>query len=93
MNFTVVDTSQISFLMTELNLDMSMIYMCNYNTWCQSLVFKYESQTELKCETVLHAQAVLIDNLLNESYQYLMTVRLQSDPIEIRFFQHGVVHL
>ena len=32
MNFTVVDTSQISFLMTELNLDMSMIYMCNYNT-------------------------------------------------------------
>ena len=36
----------------------------------------------------LRSQAMLIDELLNDGYDYILTARLQSDPIERRFSQY-----
>ena len=36
----------------------------------------------------LRSQAMLIDELLNDGYDYIVTARLQSDPIGSRFSQY-----
>ena len=36
----------------------------------------------------LRSQAMLIDELLNDGYDYILTARLQSDPIGSRFSQY-----
>ena len=36
----------------------------------------------------LRSQAMLIDEFLNDGYDYILTARLQSDPIERRFSQY-----
>ena len=38
--------------------------------------------------TTLRAHAMLIVDLLNEAYHYVITTRLQSEPIERRFSQY-----
>ena len=36
----------------------------------------------------MRSQALLVDELLNDSYDFVVTVQLQSDPIELRFSQY-----
>ena len=46
-------------------------------------------QTVSALTTTLCAHAMLIEDLLNETYQYLITTRLQSDPVEDVFLSTG----
>ena len=56
--------------------------------WCDSPAFKLTAQTKSALVSTLRAQAILIDELLVDGYQFVRTARLQSDPIERRFCQH-----
>ena len=49
--------------------------------WCDSPYFTLTPQTKHALVTTLRAQAALIDELLNDDYQFVRTARLQSDPI------------
>ena len=55
--------------------------------WCHSPAFTLTPQTASALTTALRAHAMLIEDLLNEAYQYVITARLQSDPVERRFSQ------
>ena len=57
--------------------------------WCQSPVFTLTPQTVSVLTTTLCAHAMLIEDLLNEAYQYVITARLQSDPVEDVFPSTG----
>ena len=57
--------------------------------WCQSLTFTLTPQTVSALTTTLCAHAMLIEDLLNEAYQYVITARLQSDPVEDVFPSTG----
>ena len=56
--------------------------------WRQSPNFCLTKQTSHAFVTTLRSHAMLMRELLNEGYQYVMTRRLQSDPIENRFSQY-----
>ena len=56
--------------------------------WKQSPAFTLTSQTSSAFIVTLRAQAHLIDELLEEGYSFVLTGRLQSDPIERRFLQY-----
>jgi len=56
--------------------------------WCDSPAFKLTAQTKSALVSTLRAQAILIDELLVDGYQFVMTARLQSDPIERRLSQY-----
>ena len=56
--------------------------------WCDSPAFKLTAQTKSALVSTLRAQAILIDELLVDGYQFVRTARLQSDPIERRFCQY-----
>ena len=45
-------------------------------------------QTKSALVTTLHAQADLIDKLIDDGYEFVRTARFQSDPIERRFSQY-----
>ena len=62
--------------------------MCSYNTWGQSPLFKLTSQAVSLCNTAVRAYITLIDDLLNEGFQTMMTSRLQNDPIDLHFTQY-----
>ena len=57
--------------------------------WCQSLTFTLTPQTVSALTTTLCAHAMLIEDLLNEAYQYVITARLQSDLVEDVFPSAG----
>ncbi|MEO0684954.1 MAG: hypothetical protein AAFY76_07890, partial [Cyanobacteria bacterium J06649_11] len=54
----------------------------------QSPAFTFTAQTPSALINTLRSQAMLIDELLEDGYDYVMTGRLQSDPIECRFSQY-----
>ena len=56
--------------------------------WCDSTAFKLTAQTKSTLVSTLRAQAILIDELLVDCYQFVRTARLQSDPTERRFSQY-----
>ena len=56
--------------------------------WCQSPHFTLTAQTASSLTSTLRSHAILIDELVNEGYSFVMTSRLQSDPIEKRFSQY-----
>ena len=56
--------------------------------WKQSPAFRLTPQTASALIVTLRAQALLIDELLEEGYLFVLTGRLQSDPIERRFSQY-----
>ena len=56
--------------------------------WCQSPTFTLTPKTVFALTTTLCANAMLIEDLLNEAYQYVITARLQSNPVERRFSQY-----
>ena len=56
--------------------------------WKQSPAFTLTSQTSSAFIITLRAQAHLIDEPLEEGYSFVLTGRLQSDPIERRFSQY-----
>ena len=56
--------------------------------WCQSPAFTLTAQTASGLTVTLHSHALLIDELINEGYSFVLTARLQSDPIERRFSQY-----
>ena len=56
--------------------------------WYQSPAFALTPQTASALTATFCAHAVLIDDLLNEAHHYVITARLQSDPIERRFSQY-----
>ena len=49
--------------------------------------FTLTPQTASALATIFRAHAKLIEDLFNEAYQYVITARLQSDPVERRFSQ------
>ena len=57
--------------------------------WCQSPAFTLTPQTVSALTTTLGVHAMLIEDLLNEAYQYVITARLQSDPVEDVFPSKG----
>ena len=56
--------------------------------WSASPYFTLTPQTSSALINTLRSQAMLIDELLNDGYDYILTARLQSDPIERRFSQY-----
>ena len=56
--------------------------------WCSSPAFKLTAQTKSALIYTLRAQDLLIDELLLDGYEFVLTARLQSDPIERRFSQY-----
>ena len=56
--------------------------------WCESPAFTLTGQTAAALVNTLRAHAMLIDELLDDGYDFIMTARLQSDPIEKRFSQY-----
>ena len=57
--------------------------------WCQSPAFTLTPQTVSALTTTLCVHAMLIEDLLNEAYQYAITARLQIDPVEDVFPSTG----
>ena len=55
---------------------------------CDSPAFKLTVQTKSALVSTLRAQAILIDELLVDGYQFVRAAQLQSDPIERRFSQY-----
>ena len=55
--------------------------------WSTSPYFLLTPQTSSALINTLRSQAMLIDELLSDGYDYILTARLQSDPIERRFRQ------
>ena len=56
--------------------------------WSASPSFKLTCQTKSALVTTLRAQADLIDELIDDGYEFVRTARFQSDPIERRFSQY-----
>ena len=56
--------------------------------WSQSPAFTLTKQTSSALVNTLQSQAMFIDELLNDGYDFVLTARLQSDPIERRFSQY-----
>ena len=56
--------------------------------WSQSPNFTLTSQTSAAMIQTLRAQAALINELLADGYDFVLTARLQSDPIKRRFSQY-----
>ena len=56
--------------------------------WRESPNFCLTKQTSHALETTLRSHAMLMRELFNDGYQYIMTRRLQSDPIENRFSKY-----
>ena len=56
--------------------------------WSISPYFTLTLQTSSALINTLRLQAMFIDELLNDGYDYILTARLQNDPIERRFSQY-----
>ena len=56
--------------------------------WKKSPYFTLSKQTSSALITTLRSQELLIDELIEEGYLYVLTSQLQSDPIECRFSQY-----
>ena len=56
--------------------------------WSTSPYFTLTPKTSSALINTLRSQAMLIDELLNDGYDYILTARLQSDPIGRRFSQY-----
>ena len=57
-------------------------------SWAQISDFCLTKQTSKAFVVTLRAQAMLMQELLGEGYEYIFTRRLQSDPLENRFSQY-----
>ena len=56
--------------------------------WCTSPNFTLTTETGKAIVISLRAQACLIEDLLSEGYDYVLTVRFQSDALERRFSRY-----
>ena len=56
--------------------------------WCECPYFTLTRQTGNALSFTLRSQAMLIDELLSEDYEFVLTSRLQSDPLERRFSRY-----
>ena len=56
--------------------------------WNQCPNFTLTSQTFSALVTTLRAQALLVEELLGEGYDFVLMARFQSDPVERRFSQY-----
>ena len=57
-------------------------------SWTKSSKFCLTAQTSRAFATTLRAQAMLMQELLNDEYEFILTRRFQSDPLEKRFSQY-----
>ena len=53
--------------------------------WSKSRMFTFTSQTTKALMTTLRVTAALAYDLLNEGYEYVLTSKFQSDPLERRY--------
>ena len=53
--------------------------------WSKSPLFTFTAQTANALITTLRATAALTNDLLREGYQYVLTYKFQSDPLERRY--------
>ena len=58
------------------------------NNWSESPVFCLTSHTSDALIRTLYAQVLLVEELLNSGYEYVILCKLQSDPLEKRFSQY-----
>ena len=74
--------------------DMKPLFFRKFADWIQawqdlqgsnSQKFTLTAQTSKALITTLRCTASLIEDLLNEGYQYILTARFQTDPLERRF--------
>ena len=56
------------------------------NNWSESPVFCLTPHTSDALIRTLYAQVLLVEELLNSVYEYVMLRKLQSDPLEKSFF-------
>ena len=56
--------------------------------WCECPYFTLTAQTGKAMSFTLRSQAMLIDELLDEGYLFVLTTRLQSDALERRFSRY-----
>ena len=56
--------------------------------WCASPFFRLTYQTKSALVTTLRAQADLINELIDDRYEFVSTTRFQSGPIERNFSQY-----
>ena len=66
------------------------ILLC-LSDWVESLCgvpFTFTKQTSHALITTLRSTAMLMDELLEEGYDFILTSRFQSDPIELRFSKY-----
>ena len=58
------------------------------NNWSESPVFCLTPHTSDALIRTLYAQILLLEELLNSGYEYVILHKLQSDPLEKRFSQY-----
>ena len=56
--------------------------------WCECPYFTLTAQTGKAMSFTLRSQAMLIDELLDEGFLFVLTTRLQSDALERRFSRY-----
>ena len=72
----------------EKKTDFVRVLADSIEQWYQSPSFTLAPPTASALTTTLPVHAMLIDDLLNEAYQYGITPKLQSDPVERRFSRY-----
>lgn len=100
LNIMLVDNSKFkkgrkkksNFLNTEAILNGKVDFYKRISDWVESWVqisdFCLTKKTFKAFVVILRAQAMLMQELLEEGYEYVFTHRLQSDPLENRFSQY-----
>ena len=56
--------------------------------WSECEYFTLTPQTSKALTTTLRASASLIEDLLSEGYDYVLTARFQTDPLELRYSKY-----
>ena len=66
-------------------MDFHRIFADWIKLWCSSTSFKLTCQTKPTLVTTLRAQADLIEEFIDDGYEFVKTARFESDSIEKRF--------
>ena len=74
--------------------DRKLKFLNNFAMWlenwsqCSPSIFNFSKQTSNALIKTLRAKALLVEELLEEGFEYVIMSKLQSDPIERRFSQY-----
>ena len=74
--------------------DGKLKFLNSFATWlenwsqCSPSIFTFSKQTSNALIKILRAQALLVKELLQEGFEYVLMSKLQSDPVERQFSQY-----